>query len=120
MNLKEFITSTLIEIAEGVNDAMPVYKKLNAAVNPSNLCKDGFLYFQGSNRPGHTEDYRFSLSNIEFEIGLTDNNGKEGQSGIGVFFGSVGLGTKTTEQENTKSITKVKFSIPVKLPTQKL
>lgn len=118
MNLKEFITTTLVEIAEGVKDAQSHYSDLGGTVNPSSMAKaNEEFYFK--NRTGNPND-RFYLSRIDFEIGLTDNSGSESGGGIGVFLASVGIGANTKSQETISSITKVKFSVPVKLPTQSL
>lgn len=119
MQLKELVSTALIDIAEGVLDAMPTYSKYSCAVNPCHIQKDttSGLYFK---KPGGQPDDYFSVTNVEFEIGLTDNSGVEGRAGLGVFFGNVGLGGSTKEQANTTSVTKIKFSVPVKLPTQSL
>ena len=119
MNLKEFVTTALVEIAEGVQDAQVQYKKTGGAVNPCHIQRDNTsgLFYKG--KSGLPDD-QFSITNIEFEIGLADNSGSEQKTGIGVVFGAIGLGGNKKEQENTASVTRVKFSVPVKLPAQSL
>ena len=125
MELKEFITSTLVEIAEGVYEAAPRYQELNGAVNPSKLSivstlGGDTLYSAAAKKPGSDSDYAYHLSTIEFEIGLTDHSNSEGKAGIGVAFAALGIGGSSKEETGASSITKVKFNIPVKLPTQSL
>lgn len=119
MKLNEFVSTTLIEIAEGILESMHKYREYDCAVNPCHIQKDNAsgLYFKKSG--GDPGDF-FSVTNVEFEVGLTDNSSIENKAGLGVFFGSVGMGGSTKEQGNTASVTKIKFTIPVKLPTQSL
>lgn len=122
MYLKDFISSTLVEIAEGIKEAQVHYKEFGGAVNPSGISApiNGLYYSIADKRIGHTEDFNFYLSNVNFEIGLADSNTHESKQGIGVLLSAVGIGANTNQQEGNVSITKIRFSVPVKLPTQYL
>lgn len=121
MELKEFITATLTEIAEGVYDSQKHYKQLGGAVNPSNISPlNGTFYKAVKLNGNNVDDLAFQLSSVEFEIGLVEGDVSEGKSGIGVFLPHIGLGTNSTHKENNSTVTKVRFCIPVKLPAQQL
>ena len=103
MELKEFITTTLTQIAEGVNDAKPVYSKFGAEVNPN----VSITNYSG----GHK-----STCNIDFEVALTDSSKTTAGGGIGVALSIFkAKGEKSTDSES-ESLTRIKFTVPVQLP----
>ncbi len=102
MELKEFITNTLVEIATGVNDAKSAYLELNGEVNPDEQFQIG--------------DRSKPACNIDFEVALSENTATKGNKGIGVALSFVSAdGSKSTENE-INSLTKIKFTVPVILP----
>jgi hypothetical protein len=56
---------------------------------------------------------------IDFDISLTETQGGEAKGGIGVFFGSVGLGAQAKSEAGSSAMNRVKFSVPIMLPTSK-
>ena len=115
MELKEFITNTLSQIAEGVKDAQVIYKNVGGVVNPNGLkqVEGGIPY--GKTTPIHGEAHL--LCNVQFEVSLTNDSGSNKSGGIGVLFGALSIGGKAGEEEKQSSLTKVRFNIPVKLPS---
>lgn len=57
------------------------------------------------------------LCNVQFEVSLTSDNLSNNSGGIGVLFGAISIGGKSGEEERQSSLTKVKFNVPVKLPS---
>ena len=104
MELKEFITNTLINIAEGANGAKDRYKTLGGVVNPEITSKAG-LYQPTKER-----------INVEFEVALSDTTSHESSAGIGVLFNIVTIGGKTGISDEIHSVNKIKFTVPVELP----
>lgn len=119
MELKEFISSTLVEIAEGVKEAQKRYEELGGVVNPSNISIDKGLCSPGGNAHGFI-DRNYNLSNIEFEVTLAENIDSENKAGIGVLLSQIGIGASTKEQHLSASMNKVRFNVQVKFPTTKL
>lgn len=115
MELKDFISSTLTQIAEGVKDSQDKYKDLGGVVNPKGLrqVEGGIPY--GKTTPINGD--AFLLCNVQFEVSLTNDNSTSNTGGIGVLFGAISFGGKSGESENQTSLTKVSFNIPVKLPS---
>lgn len=116
MELKEFVSSTLTQIAEGVKMAQDSYKSLGGEVNPK-----GFQQVSGDIPYGKEIAIKSNASllcNVQFEVALTSDNSSGSTGGIGVLFGAVSIGGKTNEEARQTSLTKVKFNVPVKLPSR--
>lgn len=110
MELKEFIKETLVQISEGIVSAQNSCKSLNAVINPSWIdnADKGKTKVDGVNRV---------VSKILFEVALTSSDGTADKAGIGVLFGSFGIGgQKETDTQNI-SVTSVKFDISVVWPS---
>ena len=115
MELKEFIKETLVQIAEGVKLAQDDYAKLGGKVNPDGMYEYSQDITHGN--PGkYQTDRKTPLSRVDFEISLSDEAGESGKSGIGVLLGALTLGSVGEDNNKTTSLTKVRFSVPVKLP----
>lgn len=113
MDLKEFVTQTLTQIIEGVRGAQIYGKDLSAEVNPELLTtpeqagKQGFL--------GTRDQY---VPIVQFDVALTVTEGTGTKGGIGVFAGAISLGSLGQSQNESSSVSRVKFSIPIRLPNQ--
>ena len=110
MELKTFVSETLKQIAEGVKQAQEDVKELGATVNPSNTTyADKQLYL--------THNKTITAQVIDFDISLTETEATQAGGSIGVFFGSVGLGAHGKTESGSNAMNRVKFSVPVALPT---
>ena len=54
---------------------------------------------------------------VQFDVGLTSTNTDGSNEGIGVFLGAIKLGKNNQESNQVSAVTKVKFTVPVILPT---
>lgn len=109
MELKEFITATLVEIQQGVQDA--IYEceqlKLKGVINPI-YSADGNISSQ------HISSHR---QNVDFDIAVTTENSSSSQQdgkvkgGIKVLSGSIDK--SDTEKESDSKSSRIKFSIPI-------
>lgn len=116
MDLRDFISNTLTQIAEGVKDAQPKFKELGGAVNP-----EGFQQVSGDipyAKRIAIQDVAKMLCNVQFSVSLTSNSSSNALGGIGVLFGAITIGGKSSSEEKEQSLTGVKFNIPILLPTQ--
>lgn len=98
-DLKTFVSETIQQIIEGAKEAGH-YLKDNVDYN-----KDGFV------QVGNT-----TLQKIEFDISVTtsESNKTEGKSGI--LIKVVDFGIKGSENNESSSINKIRFSVPVGFP----
>jgi hypothetical protein len=96
MDLKTFISETLKEIIQGVEEAQ--IKSTNSVINP------------------HVE-YRAETHNrvqsVEFDIAVTAEKGTETKGGIVVFGGAFSLGSQGTSKASDTIVNRIKFSIPI-------
>ena len=114
MNLNDFVSETIYQIAEVVPDAAERCKELGAIVNPAVTCGKGDNMYILSNGNGNMER---RVEIIKMEVSVTETSEVEGQVKAGI---SV-LGSKVngkTEGE-TQNVNKVSFQIPVCLPNPK-
>ena len=107
MELKEFITETLTQIIEGVKSAQEKSKDTGALINPADTKAQ-------ENTPKTTQNDYIGL--VDFGVALTQIEGKEGKSGIGVYFAGIGFGGQQKTDTQNMSVTNIKFSIPVIFP----
>ena len=92
MELREFVKTTLIEIAQGVKEAKPEYLKLQGEILDKRACE------------------------VKFSIALNQTEKADSTKGIGVVLSSVKIGTTKDEEQTSSSLTRVEFTVPVKLP----
>lgn len=110
MNLQEFIKTALSEIVAGVADAQVEAKKHGAGVGSMQVyghTKEAKVITDTNNRP---------ITMVEFDIALSEASAKDTKGGIGVFLGTVGLGSQGASHGESSSHSRVRFSVPIVLP----
>ncbi|MEJ6519122.1 hypothetical protein PQI64_05200 [Shewanella bicestrii] len=109
MELNKFIQNTLKQIIEGVSESQAYAKEKGAIINPTSVefFRDGKNNYHNQAMP----------QDVEFDVGLTSINNDGSNEGIGVFLGAIKLGKNNQESNQTSAITKVKFTVPIVLPT---
>ena len=111
MELQEFVTQTLVQIVAGVKQAQVDAKKLGSEVNPhltapaAELGQHGFLWTGGP-----------AAQVVQYDVALTVLEGTGTKGGIGVFAGAVTLGSSGQSKNESTSVSRVKFSVPLTLP----
>jgi hypothetical protein len=111
VDLREFITQTLTQIASGVRDAQATARSVGAEVNPHitttwpEASKHGFL----------NASERFA-SIVQFDVALTVTEGTNTKGGIGVFAGAINLGSSGQSQNEQSTVSRIKFTVPIVLP----
>lgn len=85
MELKEFISKTLIEIQEGISEA---------------------------NKKG-LEISDTTAKEIEFDISVTTNSTDESKLGAGIFVTGLGIGANNKETINNLAVNRIRFSLPL-------
>lgn len=110
MELKEFIKSTIRDITESVSE-LQNEDTTGAKINPRGVSGVDKIFINTAAGGTHV-----SLINIEFNVSLTEGEKTDIKSGIGVFFGGVGVGLNAKNGNDSTSYTSIKFSIPLMLP----
>ena len=111
MELKEFITQTLININQGIIDAQEQTKNSGILINPKNIKKrDSNIYevYNGNSAP---------IQEIEFNIVVNVTEGKDSKIAVGAITGILSGGISNTNQNNNSTQTTIKFNLPVQFPS---
>lgn len=110
MKLQDFVSETLKQIINGVKEAQGQAKKAGATISPdSHLSYDNkkYLFYAGR-----------LVEHVEFDVAVTTSEAKETKGGLGIFVVGIGVGTGGKSDASTISVSRIKFSAPVVLPTQ--
>jgi hypothetical protein len=107
MELKLFIENVLTQLVEGVVETQKKVTSLGAVVNPQSFDKDSAKIGDKS-RP---------VEIVEFEVGLTSSGSEETSAGVSVLLSVIGVGAKSAKEAHNEAVTRIKFSIPIALPT---
>lgn len=121
MDLKEFVTKTLVQIVEGVQAAQTtvltdalIDPSSNALINPSSTEREGSRMVAG-------KDYkavRF-VHNVEFDVAVTVSSGSEAKGGAGLFVAAIGMGAQAQKSTENIAISRVRFEVPIAFPTSR-
>lgn len=114
MELKSFISETLLQLVEGVKEAQGKAKEHGGIVNPKVHItpKDARVGF--SKESVHPINLIYF---VHFDIAITAVEGKETNGGIGVFVGAVGLGSQGHSEESNTTHSKINFDLAVQFPS---
>ena len=115
MELKQFITETLTQIAQGVKDAQYNVSELGAKINPANVAG-----FEGNvpRTKGASHSKTRILCDVEFNVALTNDKSNSTGTGVGVLFGALNLGGKHENEDKNTELTSIRFNVIMELPTQ--
>jgi len=111
MELKDFVSQSILQIIEGVKTAQE-QNKTDARVNPSGLRL-------GSNvEQSNLYDFEnhMLLSTVEFDVSVSAEKSKETKGGIAILVGAVGLGSQGQSGKKDQFVNRLKFSVPITLP----
>lgn len=111
MELKDFVARVLVDIVEGIREAQTTVGHEDADVSP---------YLRGgvnvSGWKGLRDRLDRSLHEVEFDVAVTATEGTGTRGGVGVVMGVVALGSRGESSRTSESVSRVKFSVPVRLP----
>lgn len=114
MVLKEFIKDTVTQIADAVTELNGGTSKFNLVVNP-------IVSIGGINKGTlHIGRQECVLTNIEFNLSLTTSENKGSDAKVGVFASVIGVGASSNENAQNEIVSKIKFSLPILLPTKEV
>ena len=123
MDLKDFVSETLLQIIQGVTEAQKTAMQHGAYINapdsgasslPTAVKKRDAEYLKIG-----TNDFFFrEVQVIEFDVAVTATSGTETKGGIGVAAGIIGLGSSGKSDSSSETVNRIKFKIPVVFPHQ--
>jgi hypothetical protein len=114
MELKDFVREALSQIVQGVKEAQGAVASTGGEVSPrfSNRQQDVHqaLKLLKTDKGG-------IIQNVEFDVAVTATEGTGTRGGVGVFVGAFALGSQGQSQSENTSLSRIKFAVPVTLPT---
>ena len=115
MDLKEFVSETLLSIIAGVNEAQEKAKDHGAHVNPGGLTRNTKNIADNSIWDNSTNNY---AQQVSFDVAVTAEDSAKGGAKVKVLSGILG-GDIGGEKGNKNVIaSRVQFMVPVLLPSQ--
>lgn len=113
MDLKEFVSETLISIITGVTEAQEKANEYGAFVNPAGLMRSTSNVSNNAVWDNSTNNYAQSIA---FDVAVTAEDSGKGGAKVKVLSGIIG-GELGGEKSNKNSVaSRVQFSIPILFP----
>lgn len=112
MELKQFVSESLKQIIDGVNEARSYAEQNGAMVNPTR-----WSWNSSNVQVKYDPKSGAAIETVEFDVAVTAIEGTETKGGIGVFMGAVNLGSQGASQNQNSSVSRLKFSVPLMLPS---
>lgn len=112
MELKEFVTQSLVQIVQGTEAAYEQLKETGAVINPGihvNAVTDKMVR--------STSGYSAVIP-VEFDVALTieENAKTEGGGKLNVVFSSIGGNAQSSI--TSSAVSRIKFAVPIQLPSR--
>ena len=107
MELREFVRETLSQIIMGITEAQQseLIHNSKAAIVPVGQ--------------GIKDDDRMNQV-VDFDVAVTAQSGTKTKGGLGIFVGPISVGTSGASDQNASSLNRIRFSVPVYLPSQRV
>lgn len=111
MELKEFVSQSLLQIFEGVKDAQEKTNELNGSVAPKIIAP------QRDNPSILGLNHNQAVILVNFDVSLNTIDSTATKAGFGLFVAAFGGGAQTGETTANKEFSWLHFSVPVVLPS---
>jgi hypothetical protein len=115
MELKEFISQSIIQIVNGIIDGHKEVRKVGALVNPR-IGKKEMGTAQRNDILAGLGDNGDHINFLEFDVALIASEDTKGKGGLGVFVGAIGLGATGESVSANSQQSRLKFTIPIQFP----
>jgi hypothetical protein len=112
MNVKEFVTETLVQICEGVQDAAKRLENSGAYISPEHV--------RTSTDRIVRDDALQTVDDVEFDIAVTatDSTQAGGKAGLSVM--GMGFGANAQSDSENSCTSRIRFKVPIALPQAKV
>jgi anti-sigma regulatory factor (Ser/Thr protein kinase) len=114
MDLKDFITTSIVQVMEGVNNAKEHAVKLGAKINPETI---EFRADAGQDRMWDTDTGKIATE-LKFDISViaVDSTDKDIKGGLKVLGLGLEFGSGAKNKAENQTINKLQFAVPLVLP----
>jgi len=121
MDLKDFVKSSLSQIAKGIIDANLTLSGTDAVVNPPDIIvnDDASQAYGRTRSSALQEDPTRVVEKVEFDVAVTVQEGESTSAGIKVSVMSIGLGAKGETSSTSGSQSRIKFTVPMIFPSKR-
>lgn len=116
MDLKDFVSASLVQFAEGVTDAQAKLTDSGVTVSPFVTkyfpsASDNALFIGEDAKGG-------LIQAISFDVAVTVERGTQTNGRISIAAGLLGLESKGQTTKNNDSVSRIQFIVPVSLGTK--
>ncbi|NVJ45534.1 MAG: hypothetical protein HWE07_00355 [Cytophagia bacterium] len=118
MDLREFVKTSIVQIAEGIEEANVALKDSSAMVNPINIAanSESAKVYGRTRAPSKTTPGSRVVDMVEFDVSVVAEVGEQGSAGAKLSIASIGVGADGKKEKSNKSESRIKFSVPIVLP----
>lgn len=110
MDLKDFVSQTLVQIVEGVVSASARVSELGGAVSPDyNAKTEGAL---GRSRDGKSRP----VQAVEFDVAVVAGTESSMEAGGGLKISVISVGAKGSGTDREQTTSRIQFVVPLQLP----
>ncbi len=114
MELKEFISEALIQIVSGIEDAQGKIEESNAEISPKFSTRQQAT--TGKLNTLFSSKHNI-IRQVDFDIAVSATEGTGTKAGVGVLAGAFNLGASGSSNQENQTASRIRFSVPVTLPT---
>ena len=116
MDLEDFVAQSLTQLARGIIKANELLKDTNAKVSPADIC------FLGTDQKAYGQladpnEVQPIVHLVEFDVALQVVDTGEKSGGINLGIAAVGIAGKGKSEHTQSSDSRIRFGIPMVLPT---
>lgn len=120
MKLQDFIQGSLVQIIKGVEGATQELGDTTAMVSPRYIPdpEGRVIGFAFDETESEQHRKRRLVEIVEFDVAVVAAEGTETKGGIGIVVGSIGIGSQGKSESSSTSHSRLKFRVPIVLPSQ--
>lgn len=115
MDLKDFVSDTLVSIVDGIKDAQGKADGIGASINPGGLMRNTDSVENNAIWDNRTNNYAQTVS---FDVAVTAEDSAQGGAKVKVLSGILGGDLGGTKGSKNILASRVQFSVPVLFPAQ--
>jgi len=114
---------TLEDISEAISETNTELTEVGTIANPKNVHTVNTQTYENIygylTKPSENSDLRRPVHLVNFDVAVTTSTSSDGKEGIGVNLVGIKLGKDGTKTAEDSTSSRLRFSIPVALPTNK-
>lgn len=111
MELKEFISQSLLQIFEGVRQAQENTKELGGSIATKVIAP------QRDHQSIIGFNHKDAVILVDFDVSLTTVDASNSKAGLGLFVAAFGGGVQAGSESTNNQLNRLRFSVPVVLPS---